>query len=436
MELIKKSPYDFHAVKVTQQQIVPPSANNQFYQPEVVLNNHPFSYKLSAKGAGVGLIGVTTEDFYEGLCGATITRQPYVGILDVFRFMDVNRYHIVEGELRYVDSVSYDCNIFFNLPSIGLDEEITEIYTLNEKGEQRLAVEFNFEKSGRLTETLLCTARIFDNVNQTQREANFYSTVTLGMTAIVSVPHLGLYTYETDPALGTITPTPHYNDKIKPTVDNGLFMYSDWQSLKFYSEGIYIPDASYFVYVMLQFDNDLNIVNSVISYDYLDYYNKTGGGMALNKSHVYDFDARTAVVTKAMLLENFLGENTEYEIEGFPKTPILNQPSMTADGFGWLYLWSKADPMLIYAILKDGQGYTKIFLPQELNGKIIVSFIVKANNMLLVYRSGTTYYCMLLYFAVYIDGDTINHDMSLTGFNRLLCYSPRLQKGGVITKVK
>lgn len=436
MELIKKSPYDFHAVKVTQQQQVPDTANLQFYNPQPVLNNHTSSYKLTAKGAGVGIIGVTTQDFYEGLCGATIEEQPYVYILDVFRLMDVNAYTIIEGKLKYVDAVSYDCNIFFNLPSIGLDEVITEIFTLNDKGEQRLTVEFNFDKSERLTERLFCTARIFNNSTQTQREANFYSTVILGLTAIVSVPSLGLFTYDTDPALGTIVPVPHYNDKVKPSLDYGLFMYSDWNALKFYSEGIAIPDASYFVYVMLQFDADLNIISSVISYDYLDYYYKTNGGMALNKSYVYDFDSRTAIVTKAMLLDNFLGENTQYEIEFFPKTPFLNQRSMTADGFGWLYLWSNADPLTIYAILKDGQGYTKILLPDEIKNKTIVSFIVKANNMLLIYRDGTKTYSMLLYFAVYIEGDTINHDLSLTGFNRLLCYSPKLQKGGIITKVK
>lgn len=444
MQLIPKSEYDFHAVKRTSLNEIPYDVTKAYFDASTVAPSGR-GFKGQAKKIGLSIKQYLKTDWTLGVYGLKVS-ECYVGYYENFRqisdsdsllyksdpkFFLVNRED--EPTSDYDDSryghASFHATIsFLDYPIIGLDEKVIRIY---EYGGNYNA-HFNFTKNNEvLRHTKPCKVVIekttYDENDlpvTEQIEKPFTVLITGRISAQVIYPDFDIYTYDIDPALGTVTESGEVKNKVNWVLD-----FADWSTGNFY----FNSSLNGVGYCRITIDQSFKVIQKIFSYDYIDYLGAAG---FIPETTAYDFDSKTGQLPKKMLIDNFIGENTIYEIEGFPKSWPMSRNTISGSDEARVFIWSGADPLTIYAVLRDGRGYTKILLPDELKGKTLKSFIVRGSELLVFYTDYVKQYVASFYFAIYIEGDTITQDLSLTGFNRLLCYSPQLQKGGIITKVK
>lgn len=440
MQIIPKSEYDFYAVKRTSLNEISPDIINAYFDASTVAPSGR-GFKAQAKKIGLSIKQYLTTDWILGFCGLKVS-ECIVGYLENFRQISDSNNLLYKSEPKlftvnsddptgdYDDSHYGNASLhatiqFLDYPIIGLDEKVLSI---QEIGGEYLA-RFNFTKSNEtLRHTKPCRALIekttYDENDlpvTEQYEKPFTVLITARLSVQVIYPDFDIYTFDIDPALGTVTESGDVENKSDWVLD-----FADWSTGNFYF-------SNWSQYCRITIDQSFKVIQKIFSYDYIDYLGTAG---FIPETTAYDFDSKTAQLPKKMLIDNFIGENTIYELEGFPKSWPLTRSTISGSDEARVFIWSGADPRTIYAVLRDGRGYTKILLPDDVAGKTLQSFIVRGSELLVFYTDYEKYYVASFYFAIYIEGDTITQDLSLTGFNRLLCYSPQLQKGGIITKVK
>ncbi len=444
MQIIPKSEYDFYAVKQTSLNEISNDVTKAYFDASTIAPSGR-GFKGQAKKIGLSIKQYLQTDWTLGVYGLKVS-ECVIGYMENFiqisdsdsllyksepKFYGVNENEPVGNydDSRY-GNVSLHATIsFLDYPIIGIDEKVIWI----QEDDSEYNARFNFTKNNEvLKHTKPCRILIekttYDENDlpiTEQYEKQFTVLITARLSAQVIYPEFDIYTYDIDPALGTVTESGDVKNKTDWSLE-----FADWSTGNFYFWNFLGGTTDH---CKITIDKDFKVIQQIFSYDYIDYLNSAG---FQPETTAYDFDSKTGQLPKKMLIDNFLGENTIYEIEGFPKSWPLSKDTISGSDEARVFIWSGADPLTIYAVLRDGRGFTKILLPDELTGKTLDSFIVRGSDLLVFYSDNVKHYVASFYFAIYIEGDTITQDLSLIGFNRLLCYSPQLQKGGIITKVK